>query len=668
MHIGIALRSAGGLGGFDFHTTYHLLANKPESVVLAFFSQKSREWRAHLIKVPRREFEEALVKKDLVLSPDESTLPPWLKMHEGVSLENLDNRRASTKKSYREWAQNRYSMIHELVRNPDLVFADDAEAYIKSFSKRTKKNRQRIQLWYCAYQCFGQSLMALVPTFANAGRWDRSTGNRPDKKTGRKPTHGRNLGHSAVPLASIIEDSYIRYAGLGKSMTWIHRQSLIYTFGCKTATDNKGIERYYHPENKPFPSYQQFRYHVLKKLGLSTVRKSKLGDEKYRNCVADNSGRYSESLANVYERSESDCAYVKERPRKLLSDDAGPPLVVAREVDVLSGIALGIGFSYGTESHEAYRAAKFCSAVPKSYFCRLFGIEISDEEWPCTGLSPQSTTDRGPGASSKVFTTDENLPSIRDLAPSYSGQSKATVESSHPRETQTAGTPSFVVSSLNAFQMARREIYRMLADNHAKDATDRLTPEMIAADTVPSPVGIFKFLNDRGRTSALPMSVHAAVREFLTPVTFKLNREGLWLQSLRYDSKQLQALGLTALAGKNMTLEVSGFALSLAIRIAWIEVDERIYEVEAILPIRDDSSQLDMSLSDLSQLDERMREIRSNQSEHAHAVRGKYEIRHQEETGHAWNTGTRKGGQPPSRRSSRESLDAVATPKPGRAA
>jgi len=668
MHVGIALQSSGGSGGFDSHITYHLLANRKESVFLAFFSKESKEWRAHLIKVPRQDFEEALINKHLVPSPDQPTVPPWLQMHDGVSIDNLDNGRTSAKKSYRDWAQHRYSRIHELVNAPDLVFADDPEAYIKSFSTRTKQHRQRIQLWYCAFECFGRSLMALVPTFTNAGRWDRHKRHRPDNKTGRKPKHGRGQGYSAVPLVSIIQDSYIKYASLGKSMVWIHRQSLTHTFGCKTAMDSKGYERYYHPENKPFPSYQQFRYHVLKKFGLPAVRRSKLGDEKYRNRVADKAGRYSESLANLYERSESDCAYAKQRPRKLLSEEAGPPLVVAREVDVLSGIVLGIGFAYGNESHEAYRAAKFCAAVPKRYFCSLFGIEISDDEWPCVGLSPQSTTDRGPGASEKVFTTNESLPAIRDLAPSYSGQSKATVESSHPRETQTAGAPSFVVSPLNAFEMARREIYRILADNHAKDATDRLTPEMVAAGIVPSPVGIFNFLNERGRTSAVPMSVDAAVREFLTPVKFKLDRDGLWLQSLRYDSKQLQALGLASLAGKNMTIDVSGFALPLAIRIAWVEVEGRIYQVEAILPIRDDSTQLDMSLSDLSQLDERMRELRANQSEHANAVRGKYEIRHQEETGHAWDAATRKCGQPPSHRSARESLDAVTTPKSGRAA
>ena len=667
MHVGVALQCAGGIGGFDCDTTYHLLANTKESIALVFFTKGSSEWRAHIIKVPRHDFEEALIKKDLIPVLEQPTLPPWLRMHEGASLDTLDHGRTSTKKSYRDWAQDRYERIDELVDDPNLVLADDPEKYIASFATRNKQHRHRIQLWYCAYMCFGRSLMALVPTFANAGSWDRTEENRSRRKAGRKAKHGRGQGHSAVPLIPEVENSYVKYSGLGKSMAWIHRQSLLYAFGCKIARDSKGFERYYHPESKPFPSYQQFRYHVLKKFGLPAVRKSKLGDETYRNRVADNLGRYSEDLANLYEQSESDCAYSKERPRQILSDEAGPPFAVVREVDVLSGIEIGIGFGYGSETLEAYRAAKFCAAVPKSYFCRLFGIQISDEDWPCVGLPPQSSTDRGPGASGRNVRT-ENIPAIRGLAPSYSGQSKATVESSHPRQTRTAGPPSFVVSALNAFEMARREIYRTLANNNAKDASDRLTPEMIAAGTLPTPVGIFNFLNDRGRTSAVPMSVTAAIREFLTPVKFKLNRDGLWLRSLRYGTTQLQALGLASLAGKNRTIEVSGFVLSLAIRIAWIEVDGKIYEVEAILPIRDDATQLDMSLSDLSQLDERMREIRANQSDHASAVRAKYEIRHLEETGRHWDAATRKGGQPPSNASVRESLDVVNTPKSGRAA
>lgn len=668
MHAGIALRSPDGMGCFDSHTTYHLLANRTDSVLLASFSKHPREWRAHIIRVDRDEFEQALIKKDIVPLAQQPTLPPWLKMLEGLNLDGLDDGRVSAKKSYRNWAQDRFEKIHALVSTPDSFFDGDPTKAIATFAAKQKQNRHRIQLWFCAYVCFGQSLMALAPPFANVGRWDRSNGSMTKVKFGRKSKSGAGRGHSAIPLTADIESSYLKYAGLGISMTQIHRKALIHAFGCLTRTDEKGIERYYHPENKPFPSYQQYRYHVVKAFGLPVVRRAKIGDEKYRNRVADNVGRYSENLANLYERTESDCAHVNERPRMLLSNEAGPPLIVAREVDVLSSAVIGIGFAYGSEKSEAYRAAKFCAAVPKSYFCSLFGIDISDDDWPCEGLPPASTTDRGPGASSRVFSTEENTPPIRDLAPSHSGQSKATVESSHPRETQTAGAPSYVVSSLNAFQLARREIYRTLADNHAKDVTSRITPEMLAAAIAPSPVGIFKFMDERGRTSAVPMSVEAAVREFLTPVKFKLNRDGLWLRSLRYDLKKLQSLGLTSLAGRNVTLEVTGYALPLAIRVAWIEVNGRIHEIEALLPIRDDTSQLDMTLSDLSQLDEKMRELRSTQAEHARAIRGKYEVRHQEETGEKWDESTRKGGKAPSRKSTRGALDDVSTPTSERAA
>src|SRR5690606_9882723 len=195
--------------------------------------------------------------------------------------------------------------------------------YIASFAARSKQHPYRIQLWYCAYLCFGQDLMALAPTFSNSGNWCREEHHSSSKKKlGRPSASGSGKGHSAIPLIDMIGSSYVKYAGIGKTMTKIHRQSLIPIFGRKTMTDSRGRERYSHPEDKAFPSYQQYRYHVAKMFGVPSIRRAKLGDEKYRNRVADGAGRYSESVANLYEKTESDCYQVKERPKNLLSDEA----------------------------------------------------------------------------------------------------------------------------------------------------------------------------------------------------------------------------------------------------------------------------------------------------------------------------------------------------------
>lgn len=671
MHIGTALQAPNGLGPLACDATYHLLGNRSDTdfTWLVWFCQEPNGWKAHFTQLTRTQFEDALCAGDLKPTLSQSTLPPWLSAYEGETLEGLEDGRNSNKKSYRARAEDRYEQIAELVDPSSAIHRDeDPGAFITRYAKSSspKRHPDRLKLWFSAYMCFGQGLMALIAPFRNAGRWERAAHPSASKKLGRPSKRkGKKHGHSAIPLANEIERAYIRYAGLGVTMAAIHRKSLIHIFGCLTRRSDKGNEEYYHPTGKPFPTYQQFRYWVVQRQGLPAVQRSKLGDANYRSKIAASEGRFSQSVANLYEKTEMDCYQLKELPKKLLSDDAGPPLIVARMACVVSGHQLGIGFSYGSEKEEAYRSMHFCAAVPKPYFGRLFGLTITEDEWPSQGLPPSSTADRGPGASPRVFAHGNAAPPIRDIAPSYSGQSKATIESSHPRGVQLQGQPSHVLSKLNAFELAQREVRRVLIDNETKDASSRLTPEMIAAGVLPTPNAIFKYLDARGRTSAIPMAIETAVRTFLNPAVFKLNRDGLWLQDLRYDSPAVRETGLHSKAAAGSTIELSGFVFPMAVRIAWIEINRKLYEVEAMLPIRDDDSQLYMSLTDLAASSAALRDLRTDRRDHASATRAKHEIAHLDETGSEWDASIRKAGHARSKATRREQVP-TATPVRGR--
>lgn len=94
----------------------------------------------------------------------------------------------------------------------------------------------------------------------------------------------------------------------------------------------------------------------------------------------------------------------------------------------------------------------------------------------------------------------------------------------------------------------------------------------------------------------------------------------------------------------------------MAVRIAWIEVDGKIIEVESLLPIRDDVSQLYIPLSELPEYAAKLRDILAKQRENASAVRAKYEDIHLEETGKQWDSSNRHLGTAPSRSRRRESM------------
>lgn len=668
MHIGTALNAPNGFGSLASGTTYHLLSNRSDAAftTLVWFYKSKSTWKASFIRLPKQEFEASLIEKNLIVAPTQPTLPPWLDAYQGETFAGIEELRATSKKSYVERAEGRYERIAGLVGDDSEIHqAPDTDQYINRFAKNSspKQHPDRLKLWYSAYMCFGKQLIALTPPFRNIGRWPRKSSKHASKKMGRPNLRkGKSYGHSAIPLADDIERAYLKLAKLAEPMTKIHRGALIKVFGCKTQTSDDGREEFFHPENKPFPTYQQFRYRVVKSFGLPTVQKSKLGETRYRTKIAANQGRFSQSVANLYEQTESDCNYLEELPKKLLSDEPGPALIVAKIVDVVSSQVLGIGFSYGAEDSGAYRAAQFCAAVPKSYFGRLFGLPIDDADWPSQGLPPSHIADRGPGASARAH-GEHAAPPIQGITPSYSGQSKPTVESAHPRTVVLEGQPTFVASKLNAIELARREVLRVMADNCAKDASSRLTPEMIKAGVPANPNGIFNYLNARGRTDAIPMAVETAVRNLLKPVTFKLNRDGLWLDGFRFDSDAARKTGLHQKVAKGQTIDVAGYVFPMAVRIAWIEVNGKLIEVESMLPIRDDASQLYVPISELPTYAAKLRELRANQKEHASATRAKYESIYFEEAGAHWDASTRKVGAAPPRKRRKESMPTAGGPE-----
>jgi hypothetical protein len=332
--------------------------------------------------------------------------------------------------------------------------------------------------------------------------------------------------------------------------------------------------------------------------------------------------------------------------------------VVAKLVCSTSGHHVGIGFAYGSETAEAYRLAKFCAAVPKSLMGRIFGVVISDEEWVGAGLPPRTIDDRGPGTSDQAHGGPGSLPAIREMTPSYSGQSKATVEASHPRSVQVSGEPIHQRSELNVFQLAKRELLRTLSANHRGDASKRLTPDMIRAGVAANPAGIAHYLISRGRNAEVLISQERAVREFLTPVDFSLREDGLWLGCLKYRNKaQGEALLGALAAGQCAT--VKGFVYPLSLLLAWIEVRGRLFEVHPVLRIRDDQEQLHITLDDLATLDEKLRQLRAEQRENAAAHGMKAEERLLETTGVDWYAGSTVRGAAPSLAKGKELVPTV---------
>lgn len=583
-------------------------------------------------------------------------LPPWLQENEGLDFAALEERRYKKKRrSYQGQAEDRlFKIAPALAKAMQILGAEDPlreiAASAKELANPSSAHPHRLQVWFFAYMLHGQDLWALKqPTLGYTGTWDRRDDAHKEKKYGRPPLAGTCFGSSSAPMRDRIVKAYLTYASEGVTMTSIHRTALLDKWGCK-ALEVDGVHTYVHPQNKPFPSYGQFRSVVVGELGLDQVQLKLYGAPRIRLKAPIENGNYTQQYANILEGLEVD-AYYTERPTSMFSSDPGEPLSVARGICVKTGSVVGVGFSLGAEDGEAYRSMLFCMAAPKSYIAWLYGIPEGHLNWIMQGLPPNFVSDRGPGGHRKVAERLQQAFPIKSIVGSYAGQSKACAESSHPRDVKLEGAPKYKQSELNAIQMAKRELYRAASDNHSSNIAPRLTDQEIVdfrkEGRVATPHHYWQYLDQRCRTHARSLPLEEAVRAFWTPIKLTVDRYGVRHRHRHYSSESFVASDLhRKLAGRVDTVEVQGYMLSLVVRCIWVEHDGRLFQVEADSRSRIDKDDLNVSDADLAHVKGERAALESSTRISASAAAAKAESEFSETTGKSWHAGGLRNGVP----------------------
>lgn len=650
MKIGVKLQSPEGWHSIPTGIDVHFLKNNYQKGRVLFVHFKIEEKgmaKALLISLPKHKFEEGLSFNKIVPCSVQPTLPPWLSEMEGLDLTQIDTyRTVNAKKSHHERVNDRFLHIATAVNNFETIMnADDPQKEINKHARLCTpvQNESRFSLWLLTYLCFGRNIWTLLPPFHKIGHWDRML--HPETKLGApSKAFGKSYGHGMNPeLAKQCIKSYFKRATLGKYMVTIYQEAMSYDFSCHYITQKNGMKIFVSADGLPFPTYDQFRYQIHKEIGKERVQKQLYGEVRYRTRIASSKGRFSEEVANLMERVEADAYYLSEKPVGFIDKTTLPPLCIVTGRDVLSGSMLGIGFSFGKERSTAYRMMLFSMAVSKVYFCQLFGIQISPDEWMNEGLPGHFGIDRGPGARKDLIAAIEERFPIGDMAPSWSGQSKATVESSHPRDVKIEGQPIYVNSNLNPVELARREIMRLITFNNSANMEDRIDPQSELAHVVPSPNGLWSFYDQLYRNDAQPISKEDAIRCFLTPIVLNVREDGVYIKSRKYYSEELRDAGLLDTPG--MT-KVQGYILDMAVRYVWVEFKGRLIETPAMLKMRGDDESLYISTAELEQWDEQRSKTLSAFRLHQQATKTDMMHRYKSSTGKEFNPGKQFSGKP----------------------
>ncbi|MES1938445.1 hypothetical protein [Salinisphaera hydrothermalis] len=617
MNIGTQMVATDGYGPLVPERIYYLLASQDRRVLLVWFVDALPAERRHglvarpyMLALDRGEFEDGLILREIMPCSTQMAWPRWLADAQPIDSAALE-RAAAGPRSQAWLVEQRLRTIQPAVDDyREILNARDPVATLNQYARAARANAMRYRFHFLVYVLYGCQKWVLLPTYHRVGHWDRTA------QGGRKSRLGRPSKRAAAPRASrlsaadreLILDTYRRYRGLGVHLSKIYVRALKTDWHCQAARRADGRFEIYHPDGQPFPTYRQYEYHLVKTFGRTQLQIDRRGREWVRNRQAISAGRFSEHVSNLLERVETDGYWSASHPVDAQGNPL-PKLVTVTLADTLSATIFGVGFAFGSETAAAYHAACFSAAIGLERTLALFGLEAGQLDTPSAGLPPALITDRGPGSGAALA---ERLV-FRELALSYSGQSKSTVESTHPRQDGNAEAPTFAISSLSAVGLARQELWRAVQQNHTSDASARLTPEMVAAHVPANPIGIWRYLEERGRTAGHTMRFEEAVRTFLQRVQFKITRDGLKFEEMSFawpSEVAAERLAQYVAAGS-----VQGYCLEACVRHAWIEIDGAIYRVSARLPFEDDTGQTWISLTELTAHADRLRAGRLDQAD-----------------------------------------------------
>lgn len=652
MHCGSQLMAPEGWRTLRAGDTYHFLRNrKGRILLLRFVGDQKHQAQVHLIMLPQGGFEDAVDDGRIVVCPEQDALPPWLSKFEDIDLSQIDVLRPRDKKSHASRIEERLLALLPALQQSDAVLeAVNPDRLLNAIARNCQpvQNETRYRLWFYTYLCFGRNSWALLPPFHNTGHHDRFA--YPNSKQGRtNKAFGKHYGFGCLP--EVVETcirGWLKHSGLKRSLQEVYRRTMISEFKCRTIETLFGTLDFVQPDGKPFPTYWQFRYRVFQKFGLTSIQLTLYGKVRHRARLAATQGAFSEAVANLMERIDADAYNTEDLPKGFIEGSTLPALSVVVARDWLSGLKLGIGFSFGAERTSAYRAMLFCMAVPKDFYCSLFGIKIERRHWPNEGMPGFLSLDRGPGASKNLQADLISKMPIREIVPSWAAQSKANVESSHPRSVDVDGAPLYLQSDLTPVQLAKQEIYRLLNYNRTADMSERFQPVGDLAYVPPDPLSLWEYYDRRFRNDALPIPIAEAVRAFLIPVELTITEKGVWLYEQCYLSNQFRETGLLDKLKRSphTVLTLSGYMLEMAVRHIWVEYEGRLFMLAAKLRLRDDEELLYLSHKELEQWHDARQVVRSAFGPHQQAVTVETMRAFEADVGKPWGAGRLRQGKP----------------------
>lgn len=321
----------------------------------------------------------------------------------------------------REKRDKNFKLIETIIKDEQALIPEIRSERINKVIETKGSTKQTLYRLLRRYWQRGQTANALIPDYKNSGAKEKSRVASKGKKLGRPRTIMRGVGVNIDDFVEklfrqVIEKYLLKEEKI--SLPYAHRKL-------------KTIYETYFPDLPEYemPTIWQMKHFYkreYKQVEVIQARATKINYQKDINplistATADVMGpgsRYEidATIADIYVVSNSERRNIIGRP------------VIYMIIDVFSRMVVGMYVGLESPSYVTAMQALSNAVTDKVDYCKKYGIEIEDEDWPVKGLPDAILGDRGELLGFQIEALETNFSVRIENTPPYRGDAKGIVE------------------------------------------------------------------------------------------------------------------------------------------------------------------------------------------------------------------------------------------------
>ncbi|PKG74694.1 transposase [Shewanella sp. GutCb] len=462
-----------------------------------------------------------------------------------------------------------YDLIKGVISDSTFIFdyaTKKRSPQLAEYAKKINFDRKSLARILTLYWRNGQDKMALLPAFSKSGGSGRDR--TPTTKPLGAPKQPRTIAVDRAAKFIVNDDDknkfkkaikkyYLKESGLTLAKTYDNLLKDSYSKEIKLA------EACGRPPL--VPTKKQFSYWRTKLFNKDQIIKQRTSENDYlRNkrgalgSITDRSylpGTHFEidaTVADVHIVSEFGSQYVLGRPTIYIVADRASRMIVGMHVSLY---------------HASWRAARQALAnsfLPKSTYCKSFGVDIENSEWPCAHIPKELVCDNGEMIGvqpRKALTPMTQL----SFTPPYRPDCKGVVEKRfdiinkevlHELLGTTRGGQVIRGSrdprkdAIYTLKEVTAEIIKAVLE-HNRSILDDLafsSPLLIENDLSPTPLNYWKIHLKKHRHELQSANSDEVIARLLPSVEVSMTRSGIYFNGMYYSCSEVEDLNLASVA------------------------------------------------------------------------------------------------------------------------